>query len=49
MKDRVEVAVTLPVQILDRLRREALVVGLPLSWLVAAFIAALVDFDLPAS
>jgi hypothetical protein len=49
MKDCAEVAVTLPVQVLDRLRREALVVNLPLPWLVAAFVAALVDLDLPTS
>jgi len=48
MKDRAEVEVTLPARVLGRLRREADAAGLPLAWLVAAFVAALGDEPTPA-
>jgi len=43
MIDVVEVAVTLPVSLLRRLRREARNLGLPTAWVIADFIAALAD------
>jgi hypothetical protein len=39
MPDATEVVVTMPVRVLDRLRREARRAGLPLEWVVVAFLA----------
>jgi hypothetical protein len=43
MPDATDAFVTLPVRVLDRLRREARRAGLPLEWVVVAFLAALDD------
>jgi hypothetical protein len=43
MPDATEAVVTLPVRVLHRLRTEARRSGLPLEWVVAAFLAALHD------
>jgi hypothetical protein len=43
MMDRAEITISLPPQVLDRLRRESLACGLPLPWLVAALVAALAE------